>query len=362
MFLDFDAGIAVNSTGHCHPAVVEAIQRQAGQLVHYSAATSTCRSTRRLRDELAASRRSRRRRASTSATPARRSSRRRSSSPAAPTGRPYVVAFLGAFHGRTYGSISLTASKAKYHAGFGPLLPGVYHAPYGASRTCAGSTTSCSSGSSRPTRSRRSSSSRSRARAATSCRRTASWRACADLRRARHPADRRRGPVRDGPDRPDVGRRPLGRRARHPAAAKGIASGMPLGAMIARREVMEAWGPGAHGSTYGGNPVACAAALATIDLLEGGLIDNARVRGEQAMTGLHRSAAASGAGQRRPRRGPDDRVEFPTAEIAEAVEWACFTRVAGPRVRRFQHPPVASAGGFRTGGGDGGRDPARRDR
>ena len=57
--------------------------------------------------------------------------------------------------------------------------------------------------------------------------------------------------------------------------AKGIASGMPLGAMVARAELLEAWGPGAHGSTYGGNPVACAAALATIELLEGGLVENA---------------------------------------------------------------------------------------
>ena len=57
--------------------------------------------------------------------------------------------------------------------------------------------------------------------------------------------------------------------------AKGIASGMPLGAMVARAELLETWGAGAHGSTYGGNPVACAAALATIELLEGGLVDNA---------------------------------------------------------------------------------------
>ena len=71
--------------------------------------------------------------------------------------------------------------------------------------------------------------------------------------------------------------------------AKGIASGMPLGAMIARAELLEAWGPGAHGSTYGGNPVACAAALATIELLEGGLIDNAR--------GARRAGASPGCAQ-----------------------------------------------------------------
>src|SRR5262249_985960 len=68
--------------------------------------------------------------------------------------------------------------------------------------------------------------------------------------------------------------------------AKGIASGMPLGALVARAEIMESWGIGAHGSTYGGNPVACAAALATIELLEGGLTANAAARGEDLMAGL----------------------------------------------------------------------------
>ena len=67
---------------------------------------------------------------------------------------------------------------------------------------------------------------------------------------------------------------------------------MPLGAMVARADLLETWGPGAHGSTYGGNPVACAAALATIDLLEGGLVDNAAVRGEQAIAGLAELATA----------------------------------------------------------------------
>ncbi len=78
--------------------------------------------------------------------------------------------------------------------------------------------------------------------------------------------------------------------------AKGIASGMPLGAMVARADLIEAWGPGAHGSTYGGNPVACAAALATIELLEGGLVANAAVRGEQAM---RRACASFAAATRR---------------------------------------------------------------
>ncbi len=107
--------------------------------------------------------------------------------------------------------------------------------------------------------------------------------------------------------------------------AKGIASGMPLGALIARAELLETWGPGTHGSTYGGNPVACAAALATIELLENGLVENARVRGDQAQTGLASLA------KRFPTLVTDVRgkglmigIEFDTPEHAEEVQWACF--------------------------------------
>ena len=131
VFLDFAAGIAVNSTGHSHPRVIAAIRRQAEQIVHFSGSdfyaplyAELCRELARIapvdgpaRVYLGNS--------GTEVVEASIKLARRA------TGRPYVVAFLGAFHGRTYGSISLTASKAKYHAGFGPLLPGVYHAPYG---------------------------------------------------------------------------------------------------------------------------------------------------------------------------------------------------------------------------------------
>ena len=107
--------------------------------------------------------------------------------------------------------------------------------------------------------------------------------------------------------------------------AKGIASGMPLGAMVARAELLETWGPGAHGSTYGGNPVACAAALATIELLEGGLIDNARVRGEQAFAGLARLQARH-AGLITDVRGKGLMIgiEFDTGAHAEEVQWEAF--------------------------------------
>jgi 4-aminobutyrate aminotransferase len=109
--------------------------------------------------------------------------------------------------------------------------------------------------------------------------------------------------------------------------AKGIASGMPLGALIARADLLEEWGPGAHGSTYGGNPVACAAALATIDLLQGGLIDNAGARGKQAFAGLRPLTDRFPALVTDVRgRGLMIGIEFDTAEHAEEVQWAAFQR------------------------------------
>ncbi|HEY6014377.1 MAG TPA: aminotransferase class III-fold pyridoxal phosphate-dependent enzyme, partial [Candidatus Limnocylindrales bacterium] len=110
-------------------------------------------------------------------------------------------------------------------------------------------------------------------------------------------------------------------------SAKGIASGMTLGALVARAEILETWGAGAHGSTYGGNPVACAAALATIELLEGGLIDNAIARGEQALTGL------ADLRRRFPSLVRDVRgkglmlgIEFDTADHAEEVQWEAYQK------------------------------------
>jgi 4-aminobutyrate aminotransferase len=102
---------------------------------------------------------------------------------------------------------------------------------------------------------------------------------------------------------------------------------MPLAAMIARADLLERWSVGAHGSTYGGNPVACAAAMATLDLIEGGLIENADERGDQAIAGLRPLMA------RFPRLIRDIRgrglmigVEFDTSAHAEEVQWACFQR------------------------------------
>ena len=130
LFLDFNAGIAVNSTGHCHPRVVEAVQAQAAQLLHYSASDFYLPIYSQMCEALAET---------LPITGPKRVFLTNSGAEAVEgalklaryaTGRPYVISFFGAFHGRTYGAVSLTASKAKYHKGFGPLLPGVHHAPY----------------------------------------------------------------------------------------------------------------------------------------------------------------------------------------------------------------------------------------
>jgi 4-aminobutyrate aminotransferase len=328
LFLDFAAGIAVNSTGHSHPQVVAAIQEQAAELIHFSASDfylpiypEVCR---RLAEISPIEGRARAY-LGNSGTEAVEASIKLARFA---TKRPYIVAFLGAFHGRTYGSVSLTASKAKYHAGFGPLLPGIFHAPYG---------------------------------------RVEDLKWFDDvlfdkLAPANEvaaiivepiqgeggyivPEDGFLQGLRDICDRhgilliADEIQSGAGRTGKMWAidhwgvkpdillTAKGIASGMTLGAMIARADLLETWGPGAHGSTYGGNPVSCAAALATLDLLEGGLIDNAATRGEQALAGL-RPLIDRFDGLVTDVRGKGLMlgVEFDTAEHAEEVQWACFER------------------------------------
>jgi 4-aminobutyrate aminotransferase len=328
LFLDFAAGIAVTSTGHTHPAVVGAIKEQAAELIHFSASDFYLPIYAEVCEELARiapiTGRARTYLGNSGAEVVEAAIKLARFA----TKRPYVVAFLGAFHGRTYGAVSLTASKAKYHAGFGPLLPGVFHAPYG---------------------------------------RVADLGWFDDVLFDRlAPANEVAGVIvepiqgeggyivpedgfleglRDICDRSgillivDEIQSGAGRTGRMWAVdhwnvkpdmvlmAKGIASGMPLGALVARADLLEAWGKGAHGSTYGGNPVACAAALATIALLEGGLVDNARIRGEQAMAGLRPLARHHARLIREVRgKGLMIGIEFDTPDHAEEVQWAAFQR------------------------------------
>jgi 4-aminobutyrate aminotransferase len=329
LFLDFAAGIAVTSTGHSHPQVVAAIKEQAADLIHFSASDFYLPIYAELCERLAnlcpiKGGRARTYLGNSGAEVVEASIKLARYA----TGRPNVVAFLGAFHGRTYGAVSLTGSKAKYHAHFGPLLPGVYHAPYG---TVDG----------------------------------LKWfdevlfdklvpanEVAAIIVEPIQgeggyvvPDDGFMPGLRDLCDRhgilliadeiqSGVGRTGMMWAVDHwdvkpdiLLTAKGIASGMPIAAMVARADLLERWSAGAHGSTYGGNPVACAAALVTLDLVKGGLVDNARVRGDQALAGLRHLMNLL------PRLVRDVRgkglmigVEFDTAAHAEEVQWACFQR------------------------------------
>jgi 4-aminobutyrate aminotransferase len=290
-FLDFTAGIAVTAAGHCHPHVVAAVQDQAAKLLHMSGTDFYYAPQIDLSQRLA------------EAGPwpgARRVFFTNSGAEALEaalklarwhTGRPKALAFFGAFHGRTYGAMSLSGSKLVHRRGFAPLVPDIHHVSY--PRNCGG----CAGAS-----------------------------ACACVRQIEETVLRRTAapdevaavfvePVlgEGGYHVPPPGFLPalrelcdrhgmllvadevqsgMGRTGKMFAVehwgvepdilclAKGIASGMPLGAIIARDEVMD-WPSGSHASTFGGNPVSCRAALATMDLLEAGYTANAAARGEQ---------------------------------------------------------------------------------
>jgi 4-aminobutyrate aminotransferase len=339
-FLDLNAGIAVTSTGHCHPKVVEAIQEQAARLIHYSASDFFLpiysELTQRL-DEIAPMRGRARSFLTNSGTEAVEAAIKLARHH---TGRQYVIAFFGSFHGRSYGAVSLTASKANYRAGFGPLLPGVLHAHYGDGRDMHMAPGSADDGF--PTIDHIEQVLMKRL---VSPQEVAAIVVEPVLGEGGYivPPDGWLLSLRELCDRHgillvcDEVQSGMGRTGKMWAvehagvepdillAGKGIASGMPLGAMIARDERMT-WGVGAHGSTYGGNPVSCAAALATIDLIEDGLLENAEKLGEVLRNGL-RDLQSRHASIREVRGlGLMIGIEFPDHDVADAVEKASFRR------------------------------------
>jgi 4-aminobutyrate aminotransferase len=292
LFLDFTAGIAVASTGHCHPHVVAAIKDQAEKLIHMSGTDFYYAPQIDLSQRLAEG---------GPGTSAKRVFFTNSGAEALEaalklarwhTGRSRAVAFFGAFHGRTYGAMSLSGSKLVHRRGFSPLVPDIHHVPY--PRGCHG----CD----------------------------APGAGCECVRNIEDTLFRRTAPPEEvaavfvepiqgegGYYVPPAGFLPalremctrngillvadevqsgMGRTGKMYAVehwgvepdiiclAKGIASGMPLGAIIAGDEVMD-WPSGSHASTFGGNPISCRAALATLDLLHAGYMVNAAERGEQ---------------------------------------------------------------------------------
>jgi 4-aminobutyrate aminotransferase len=326
VFLDFNAGIAVCSTGHSHPTVVRAIAEQARELLHYSASdfylpiySQTCA----VLDEITpvgGTARSFLTNSGTEAVEAAIKLARHN------TGRQWVIAFIGGFHGRSYGSVTLTASNAKYHEGFGPLLPGVVHAPYGADDTDRYIENVIFKRLVKPNE--------VAAIVVEPIQGEGGYVVPPDgwLRYLKDLADRHgiffiADEVQSG-----MGRTGTMWATEHwdvapdmVLAGKGIASGMPLGAMIVREDLMT-WKTGAHGSTYGGNPVSCAAALATIDLIRGGLAGNAAAMGPVLLDGLRAIAERHPFVHEVRGLGLMIGVEFADGATADAVEIACFHR------------------------------------
>src|SRR5438128_12255115 len=293
-FLDFAAGIAVCSTGHCHPKVVAAIQKQAAELIHMSGTDFYYESMPQLAERLSKTMpgaESKKVFFTNSGTEAIEGAIKLARYA---TKRDKMVAFYGCFHGRSMGALSLPASKSTQRKGFGALLSGVEHIPYPYAYRCAHGHTAETCG--------------------------------AEIleqlegqifKRLFDPSEvagiiiepiQGEGGYVPAPkfflqelqricrqhgimlivDEVQSGMLRTGKMWAHEYAgiepdilcsAKGIASGMPLGAIIARESVMR-WGPGAHGTTFGGNPVCLAAAIATLDLLEGGLMANAKKVGD----------------------------------------------------------------------------------
>lgn len=299
-FLDCAAGIAVNSTGHSHPDVVKAITEQAQKFLHMSGTDFYYEPQVRLAEEMSAISpiggevRSFFGNSGTEAIEAAIKLARYH------TGRQNIIAFLGGFHGRTMGALALTSSKAIQRRGFGPLLPGVYHAPFAncyrcplglKPDTCAAE---CLSYLEDELFLHLVSPDEVAAIIAEPIQGEGGYVVPPQqfLQRVAEIA-RKHGilfvvdEVQSGMGRSGkmFAIEHFGVRPDVTSVAKGIASGMPLGVTSARTDVMK-WPPGAHASTFGGNPVSCAAALATIKLLRDTLVKNAAEVGAVLIEGL----------------------------------------------------------------------------
>lgn len=366
-FVDFTAGIAVTATGHSHPDVVQAIKDQADKFVHMSGTDFYYPVQIELAEKLNALVPGEEPKqlfftnSGTEAVEAAFKLARYS------TGRTRMIAFIGAFHGRSMGALSLTASKYVQRKGFAPLVPGVTHIPYGYCYRCAYNL---------------------------------EYPSC-DVHCVKYiedtlfkhfiPADEvaaifvepiqgeggyvippalyhRR--LRELADKYDIllvqdeVQSGMGRTGKMFAIehwdvvpditciAKGIASGMPLGAMVAKQRLMT-WPPGAHGNTFGGNPISCAAALATIRLIEGSYMQNAARMGDRFMQRLKRVQPEH------PSMGDvrglglmigielvrDKDTREPAADLRDAVVQACFGKgllVLGCGVSTVRFMPALS--------------------
>ncbi|MGI9096415.1 MAG: aminotransferase class III-fold pyridoxal phosphate-dependent enzyme [Candidatus Limnocylindrus sp.] len=353
VFLDFCAGIAVNSTGHCHPRVVDAIVQQAQRLLHYSASDFYEQRYQELATALAATApwsgpsKVLLQNSGTEAVEASIKLARYMS------GRQWIVGFVGGFHGRTLGALTLTNSKAKYHAHFGPLAPGFLHVPFGSdgldeleeriiARTIPGDEIAAfvvepvqgEGGYVVPDKD--------------------------FFPRLKAIADKYCIAIVVDEVQSGVGRTGKMWAIEHfgiepdiIATAKGLGSGMPIGAVIAKEHWMR-WKPGSHGSTFGGNPVAAAAAIATLEVIrDEKLMENAMARGKEAVDGLR--AALNGNNIVTDIRGIGLMigVDFTDSDTAADVEVEAFKRgllvlTCGDRGVRMSPPLVVNAEEIKT--------------
>jgi 4-aminobutyrate aminotransferase len=281
-FLDYTAGIAVTAAGHCHPQVVAAIRKQAGRLVHMSGTDFYYTPQVRLAERLAAiapgpgAKRVFFTNSGAEAIEAALKLARKH------TGRHRAMAFLHAFHGRTYGAMSLSGSKPTQRRGFAPLVPEIHHARYGDIESV-------------------------RALLRTVCPPDELAAIFVEPIQGEGgyivPPDDFLPGLRAVCDQHgillvlDEVQSGMGRTGKMFASehwnvhgdivclAKGIANGLPLGAIVARDRVMD-WPSGSHASTFGGNPVACAAALVTLRLVQTRYRANAERRGRELLAAL----------------------------------------------------------------------------
>ncbi|MCU1223793.1 MAG: putative 4-aminobutyrate aminotransferase [Edaphobacter sp.] len=302
VFLDFAAGIAVNSTGHCHPEVVQAIQDQAGELLHMSGTDFYYEHMVQLAERLSA----------VAPMPGPHRFYYGNSGAEAVecamklaryhTGRQNIISFFGAFHGRTMGALSLTGSKPQQKRRFAPFVPGVHHIRYPyAYRGCSGGV-------------------QEQEAFALECARYIEEKLFKTILPPEEVAAIILEPIQGeggyvvAPDNflheirricdrhgilmiADEVQSGAGRTGKWWAiehsgvkpdivcSAKGIASGMPLGICMAKAEIMD-WAPGSHASTFGGNPVCIAAALATMDVIQREGLQNAATVGTKMLERL----------------------------------------------------------------------------
>ena len=353
-YLDFTGGIAVTATGHCHPKVVAAIARQAERFIHAQANVYTHDLLQPLAQRLAV------------LSPPGIDTFFFANSGAEiieasvklakqATGRPNIIVFQGGFHGRTHQAMAMTTSKTVYRAGHAPLPSGIFIAPFPdgratdieseVDRALAGFdqllTTATAPGETAalviepvigeggyipaPPRFLQELSLR--------CKQHDLLFICDEIQTGFGRTGKVFAIDHFGVE-PDI-----------ICMAKGIASGFPLSALGTRRELDDLWPTGSHGGTYGGNPIGCAAALATIEVLtEDGFLENVQARGDQLLAGLNALKAKYSFITHTRGIGLMVAIDFDTDQRTNDVVRHCLehsnliTMTAGARTLRFMPP------------------------